>query len=57
MNQPEWYTNGLCEKHFYSIDFSTNDDENLAVSKNENDFSSQGVVVRQTREIFDGEKW
>lgn len=77
-NHPAWYTNGLCKKHFYSIDCSSSDDDEdeshtdpmnplpiaMDLSSSESsiisiqkDFQAVRGDIRETREIFNGQRW
>jgi hypothetical protein len=72
LNHPITYTNGLCERHFFSIDLPSSgdddDDKNnnlineskLLSKENEsikNQFQPSRGDIRKTREIFDGHTW
>ena len=68
LNHPASYTNGLCERHFFSMDCSSSDDEQRTdrteLSRREEetkviDTPLQPIRgdVRQTRETFDGHQW
>ena len=71
-NHPISYTNGLCERHFFSIDLSSSDDDDDNINlTNESKLSSEKKQIyaiknqfqplrgdiRNTREIFDGHQW
>jgi hypothetical protein len=64
-NHPISYTNGLCERHFFSIDLSSSDDDddniNLTneskVSSKKNQSQPLRGDIRNTREIYDGHQW
>lgn len=45
-NHPTLYTNGLCERHFFSMDLSLNDDDNSNINgdtNNSNCLISQSI--------------
>ena len=63
---PIWYTNGLCERHFFEINLLPNNDVRLhskLISKEKEIISMNDQYqplrddIRQTREIFDGRQW
>ncbi len=63
-HHPISYTNGLCERHFFAIDLSPNDDINSNNKSKEKKISSikhhyQPLRddIRKTHEIFDGRQW
>lgn len=72
-NQPILYTNGLCERHFFEMNLSSNDidnDKNIHLnhksklsSKEKNFYTIKNHYqplkndIRTTREIFDGNRW
>ena len=53
-HHPTWYSNGLCERHFFEMDL----DRNLT-KKNSIHHRYQPLRddIRNTREIFDGHQW
>jgi len=70
-NHPISYTNGLCERHFFEINLSSNDDDNNINFNNKSKLSFKEKKIssikdlyrplqndiRKTREIFDGYQW
>jgi hypothetical protein len=72
INHPMSYTNGLCERHFFEMNLSSNDDDDKNINlNNKSKLSSKEKKIypikhryqplendiRQTREIFDGRQW
>lgn len=62
---PIWYTNGLCERHFFEMNLPSDDvhlqskllsKENVMISMNDQ-YQPLPDDIRQTREIFDGRQW
>lgn len=72
-NRPILYTNGLCERHFFEMNLSSNDidyDKNLHLNHKSKLSSKEKKLytikhhyqplkndIRTTREIFDGNRW
>lgn len=64
---PLWYTNGLCERHFFEMNLLPIDVDDLPLKSNSKLISQEKSIdhqyqplrddVRQTREIFDGRQW
>lgn len=62
---PIWYTNGLCERHFFEINLQPIDQNDvdahsklISQEKPINDqYQPLRDDIRQTREIFDGRQW
>jgi hypothetical protein len=70
LHHPTSFTNGLCERHFVSIDLPTNDndDTNVAnyltneskekqIQQTEKQYEPLRGDTRLTREVFDGRQW
>lgn len=66
---PIWYTNGLCERHFFEMNLLPNDVPLPSKSKMKLISKEKEIIsindqyqplrddIRQTREIFDGRQW
>lgn len=63
-HHPTWYSNGLCERHFFEMDLLPTDiDRNLnkksklSLKEKKNHYQPLRDDIRKTREIFDGHQW
>jgi hypothetical protein len=59
-HHPIWYSNGLCERHFFEINLLSNDIERNLNKKSHsiNDrYQPLRDDIRKTCEIFDGHQW
>ena len=64
-HHPIWYSNGLCERHFFEIDLSKNEIDRKLNKKSKvkktksinHQYQPLRDDIRQTREIFNGHQW